>query len=408
MKPSIWRAGMLSFIALSSILAIVSSLHRSPSGDFGFDGTLNAATHQIRVTSVAANSPAARAGVRKGDLILPPGAFRQRIRSRITHPGDIVAFDVRRGNSVRNVRLTARPGNDNSVLSGYIVGLMKFLFLGMAALIAARRPDDPSARAITAFFALFGFAVSFNYGWFQSPAVILALFILVEAAFVVGGACALRFTALFPRKSSGGFRAVILRTIPYVAALGVAHSAVRLTAIMVYGAIGPAVYTGLSLLWAYYILASIACLMIALRQAQGSERQRLLWLFFTFAVGFSGLLITFVQLFFNTLTDYGDEAGVTVLLIPIGLAYVILRHRVLDITFVVNRAVVFAGVSIVVVGVFVVLEWFLGRYFLQTNHVTSTLVELGVALGLGFSIRYVHNRIDRFVDDVFFPRTASG
>ncbi len=89
-------------------------------------------------------------------------------------------------------------------------------------------------------------------------------------------------------------------------------------------------------------------------------------------------------------------------MLPIGLAYVILRHRVIDVGFVLNRAVVYTGVSLVVVGVFVVVETLLAKYVENTSHVTSVAVQLAVALALGFSIRYVHARVDLFVDSVLF------
>ncbi len=79
-----------------------------------------------------------------------------------------------------------------------------------------------------------------------------------------------------------------------------------------------------------------------------------------------------------------------------------LRHRLLDITFVINRAVVFAAVSSIVVGIFVILETLLAKYVEASNHITSTVVQLAVALCLGLGARTIHARVDRFVDDVFF------
>jgi hypothetical protein len=80
---------------------------------------------------------------------------------------------------------------------------------------------------------------------------------------------------------------------------------------------------------------------------------------------------------------------------------VILRHRVLDIGVVINRAVVYTGVSIVVVGAFILFEWLLG-HVVESNSRASTIIELLAALALGLSVRFIHARVDRYVDDLFF------
>ena len=95
-------------------------------------------------------------------------------------------------------------------------------------------------------------------------------------------------------------------------------------------------------------------------------------------------------------------ALLTVAIVPVGLAYVILRHRLIDVGFVLNQAAVYAGVSIVIVGILVIVETLLSNYVTSSSHVTNTAVQLGVALALGFSINTIHKRVERFVDRVFF------
>jgi hypothetical protein len=74
---------------------------------------------------------------------------------------------------------------------------------------------------------------------------------------------------------------------------------------------------------------------------------------------------------------------------------------VLDIGFVVNRAVVYTCVSVVVVGAFILFEWLLG-HVVETNSRASTILQLIAALALGLSVRFIHARVDRYVDDLFF------
>ncbi|HEY9179415.1 MAG TPA: GAF domain-containing protein, partial [Candidatus Baltobacteraceae bacterium] len=127
------------------------------------------------------------------------------------------------------------------------------------------------------------------------------------------------------------------------------------------------------------------------------------WVFFFLGLGLAAIAVDLALLASVGYTWIVDIATLPfVAAVPFGLAYVILRHRVIDVGFVLNRAVVYACVSIVIVGVFVIVETLLAKYVESTNHVTSTAVELAVALALGFSIRYVHARVDRFVDTVLF------
>jgi GAF domain-containing protein len=150
-------------------------------------------------------------------------------------------------------------------------------------------------------------------------------------------------------------------------------------------------------------LLVVAILIVAYVQGAPAERQRRRWVFFFIGVG-----LTAVGVELGVIASIGYVWAVDiatlpfVAAVPCGLAYAILRHRVIDIGFVLNRAVVYTGVSIIVVGIFVIVETLLGKYVENTSHVTSVAVQLAVALALGFSIRFVHARVDRFVDSVLF------
>ncbi len=86
------------------------------------------------------------------------------------------------------------------------------------------------------------------------------------------------------------------------------------------------------------------------------------------------------------------------------LTYAALSRRLIDIGFFLNRAAVFAIISTIVIGVFVLVEVVASEWLVSTGHTTSTVIGMGVALGLGLSMRYIHRHVDRFVDHVFFRR----
>lgn len=150
------------------------------------------------------------------------------------------------------------------------------------------------------------------------------------------------------------------------------------------------------------LMAAVAILTARLRSAIGDERQRLLWVLAILAAEFSRIVFDVAWRLLLGHNASVDMLALTMALIPLGLAYVMLRHRILDVGFALNRAVVYAGVSILIVAVFVVLESVLARYIETTSRLTSLAVQLAVPLGLGFSIRYIHAKVDAFVDRSLF------
>jgi hypothetical protein len=151
-------------------------------------------------------------------------------------------------------------------------------------------------------------------------------------------------------------------------------------------------------------LLALACAIVAVPAASGTERTRVAW-----ATGALGVLYIFgiatVQLYFTTnLTLYYWILNVAWFAAPLGLLYALLGRRLLDVGFVLNRVAVFAGVSLLVVGVFTLLEWALGGWLHSAGRVANVAVSAAIALGLGLSLHQIHKRVDHFVDNVFFRK----
>jgi hypothetical protein len=97
-----------------------------------------------------------------------------------------------------------------------------------------------------------------------------------------------------------------------------------------------------------------------------------------------------------------DYPLLLLLVMPVGCAYAILRYRLLDIAFVVNRATVFGVTSLLVLAALAIVDYglqtLLGSWLLRSG----LPVQLGLALAIGIATRPIHERVDRLVDDVFF------
>jgi len=70
----------------------------------------------------------------------------------------------------------------------------------------------------------------------------------------------------------------------------------------------------------------------------------------------------------------------------------------------VNRALTFAIVSLVVVAIFIIVEWGASEWLAGTNHAAPLAVSMTVTLGLGLSMRFIHRHVDRLVDEIFFRK----
>ncbi len=400
----------LAFQALIAVLvlaglveAIVAQVTPNDTGYFGI-----ALSHYdpagVIVAAVTPGSPAAAAGIHPGDrvVIVPTRANMIVLNLGVTEPGDVGI--VQDGARTVTLRAAVAPSSSPIALVA-ILEAAKLAFFAMAVLVAWRKPDDPAARALALFLACFGFGLGFDFGLFHPLWLRLLLVFVVQTLFYAGAVAALAFACRFPTLPARGFRATINRWIWPLAAFGIVVG----EGVQLLGFLEPAATRSIRTLLPIPFLASYMTVAIAIivvfwssyRTSSGAERVRIRWVLLTFAFGFSGLLVFFANIILHGNTGALQYAAFTVFAIPFGLAYVILRHRVLDIGFVINRAIVYAGVSVIVVVSFIVFESLVSNV-VQANSRTSGILQLGAALALGLLIRPIHNRVDRWVDDLFF------
>lgn len=397
MRPNLWRTIALVLIAAAIAFAAYQPL--LPQAD-SFGLTLTASRTNPRdllVTHVDAGSQAARAGIRPGDRLDIGDTVGQRAAETAGLPGTRVPLVV---NGVRRVVLTARR---QPPVGDWTVSVVRLAFLVVAGLLAWRRPEDPASRWLVGFLWCYGLAIGLANGLLPWPRLTLTMRVLDGMLFVFGTAAAAGFAANFPTPTTRPIDRLLYRSA-FVVALAI-------TAAMAAGELIEQLAGAISLLneiivGGFAVLAGLATATFVstyMHSAPG-ERQRRRWVFFFVGLALFGLVgDALTTALSGGVVPWLDQAAlVPECLLPVGLAYVILRHRVIDVGFVLNRAVVYAGVSLIVVGTFVVVEYLLGKYVESSSHVTSVAVQLSVALVLGFSIRFVHARVDRAVDSLLF------
>jgi hypothetical protein len=400
----LWQA-VVAFLVLFGLgFTALSLLHPNDNGDFGFTSQ-RIGPGTDRVMSVSAGGAAAAAGIRSGDTLQVAQSFHDRIVRQTTEPGDLLRVRVVGRPNWIDLVAAQVPAN-LPILAVVVIVVTRVAFLFMAGLIAWRRPDDGAARSLATFLALFGtsLTVGVDMGQFHPIALRFAADVLIESTYVLGAVAVLSFACRFPEPPRYGWRRIASRAVLPLAATTILLSWIRLPLIFFTDtplSVERLLVFAYTILYALILVLALAVMATNFKSAQGSDRIRLRWVLLTFVVGFSGLVVYLVFVPFAPLNDLLQTFTLTLVAIPFGLAYVILRHRVIDIGFVINRAVVYTTVSLLIVGIFILFEWLAGHLVEQRSN-AGLILNLVAALALGLSARFIHDRVDRWVDDLFF------
>lgn len=151
------------------------------------------------------------------------------------------------------------------------------------------------------------------------------------------------------------------------------------------------------------LLAAIGFFVAAIRSSHSLERRRLIILTTSLAIGALAPLQAAIGLPDLYSMSQGIVADACTLAMAIGLTYAILKHRLFDIEFVLNRAVVFTVMSAIVVTSFAIVEWLVGTYASNLlGRAQSVALQMLIALGIGLWLRRLHAGVDYFVDRWLF------
>lgn len=363
-------------------------------------------TGSVRITQVLPGTPAAVAGLHPGDVIDlrdQSATARALLVGVSLHPAPI-ALTIRRGSQVfHTVLITQHLPQPIFTFLGIAAQIWIFAF---AILIAIKRAHVRESRLLVLLMlfgcgAIFLAANNFATPWLW---VDLVGWVISRPLLALSVSFFIAFAASFGRRTP-------LRTTLHATAYAAAAACAILSVLSIIARvalIGPVV-PALPLFVALMYALALLCGFAAIGASRGADRQRVAWVVLSLTPLFLLQVANAVAVtaapsdvhLRSTLTNLTNICG---LLWPIGLSYAALQRRVLDVGFALNRAAVFTVVSVIVVGIFVLVEWALGAWFANASHTTSIAVNIAVALILGLSIRFIHRRADQFVDRVLFRK----
>ena len=92
------------------------------------------------------------------------------------------------------------------------------------------------------------------------------------------------------------------------------------------------------------------------------------------------------------------------LLAPALFAYAILRQRVMDVAFAINRTLIYGGVSLVLLVAFGLLEWAVAHFVPVEGKEKNAFIDAGLALVVFLTFHRVRDFTEHIVEALFFRR----
>jgi len=376
---------------------------RHPAGDFGLSVDAD-----LVVDGVDPGSAADSAGIQPGDVIDERATPIERRHiapaTRDPAPGDRETFTLVHAGSRRSVTLAARAASFTpmSTVEWLIGKLATLLFVAVGAYLVLQQPSP-----ITWGFYLY--CIGANPGYdatyfsFLAPRAFLSVQLASVVVIAAGYAGFLMFALRFPENVlETAWQTWCSRALP---ALFVAFA-------------GVCVYTNVATGWwdapagvfdklctsisvAVYLLG-IASFVATYAKSQPQDRQRIRWVILAVAIALGGVTaaIAAPELPFALPDWFAVMLGLAGFLVPAIVAYAVVRHRVIDVTFVLNRALVLGSLTAIIVAVFAFIDWFVGHVLSAAR--VALFVEIAAAIALSFSLNALHRRVEMFIESIFF------
>ncbi|HEU5480968.1 MAG TPA: hypothetical protein VFU90_14075, partial [Candidatus Tumulicola sp.] len=300
--------------------------------------------------------------------------------------------------------MTAVPNRDFGIwqrIGGVLAYLPPTVFLIVAFLLVFVRPSVMTWSFYVFAVGYFGTSPAFAYWAHVLPPA--AFFVLTFVLSTVFGAWSvlplLPFVLRFPNGDVLGWRR---RIDPFVWLFLAVTFAGAVAEWRYYGA-NAALPSWDVILSTVVPLATFAfaAAIVAKNIAVATPRDRQRWGFL--AIGTIASFLAYAIYFVPGVPfAVGQAIGFAVVLMPICIGYAVFRLRVIDVNFVLNRALVYGSLSLLVVAFVSLLDWTLSRVVSEERLALG--LELLATIAIGFLLDKINRVVERFVETIFFRR----
>ena len=383
--------------AAAVVLAGINIAGLPTDGDFGIRTTRSTACTRT-VADVATGGP--DQPFRVGDVIQDAGMPRaERLRLQFApRAGDVYSIPITRAGFATTIIATLRWPQYRwfEEISATAVRLI-VLLLGFIMLWRGR--DWPS-------FYLGAFFVGLAPAWVTSHYALPMPWAAVASIIASLGQW-LSFIGLFlfardlaknatPSRTSRVFATMF----PFALAFGIGTYVLGLVALISSGCQTIAIYALNNAAVALVTLLPAGMLVSSYLHESGTARVKLRWLTASAVVALSGPFIDALYAAANQPTPLHGALGLSFIAMPLGCAYVTLRHRLIDVSFVINRALIYTSMTTVVIGLFALLERTVEQYALAKS--VTVAFQIGVTIAVALSFDRLERYLDALFDRIFF------
>jgi hypothetical protein len=389
-------------IALLYAWALSDWPRYSHSGSLGVALGDAVAHGELPIKKLNPDSQLEAAGAKVGDRIRYD---HRRDSRRLLGAGEAIGLQIISNGSSRHVEVTTQAvpaGFFAAGWGGILTAFVSALALAIGIVIGVRRADQTSIR----FFAVAVLMQPLNYVNFRLPTGEIADFLeLVSplAPFGVVYFCFPAFCLSFPDGQVGPARSRLRMLLAPCAALaigiglwGVGYNA---------GWIGTPI-VGITAPFAIgSVILSLSALALAWRESTGTLRTRIAWILVSMGLVYLSYLWTNAMTMLGLLDWARSQQYLSASAIAagyLGLAYALMRHRLFDIGFVVNRALVYGAVSAAILLAFGLLEWLSHKLVHFENQESNVLLDAGIALAVFLAFNKIHRGAEDWVERLFF------
>lgn len=326
-------------------------------------------------------------------------------------PDSSVEVAVFHGGRILRAAIATRPAPPDlrDWLSSAVNGFVVTPFLAALALLTLWRGRDRVAAGLCIFtlYVLIAAGALMDLSlMLATPLVSFWLIVFVlEAQYIVA------IPALYVMAEALAGAGVSIRTRTYarimvasLAVLAVGFSLTQKVAPVCFGvAVSPVVASVANALIVALLAVAVMMLFAGYRKAPHESRLRIRWVLWSTALLLACVLAVLALEPAQSRYPYLFQFIYAARFLSMGgYLYAAIRTRLVDVSFVVNRALVYAGITGLLFGIFSLLE--LGLHELAVGDKLSWVLQGITALLLAVALSPVHRRLEHWVERVFFRK----
>ena len=386
---------------------------KSPTAQVGFVGASFAAERPgegiVVVESVIPGGAMARAGVVAGDRVRfdrPYDFFRRK------QAGEKIGFTLMHATRTSHAVVTAEASKPQPMTGVDRLAVVYGLSSSMAALFGAfiiwRSRRNTTTLLLGMALTTYGLVLNTPQLWLMSPSVFPFTYVVGAANGWVAPIFFYAFASRFYHdcvRPAKRYETVAFWVYALAAVVAGAVNSVALWEALVFPVIGDGSLLGIAI---FYLGLSIcvAYLFMGWRRSTAAVQQRYaLMLIATAAIILSGALdiVTFWTRSDTVRIAHYLISSLLTGVIASGLfAYAILRQRVFDLGFAVNRTLVYAVVSAILLAAFGLIEWAVAHFIPIQGREKNALMDAVIAVAVFLTFHRVRDFVEHAVERLFF------